>query len=180
MKQISNYLPKVRSEYFINPFGIVYSMLRNHPEVIVGKLDKDGYNEIGLYMLDGTRKYFRKHRLMGVVYLSLDLESDFEINHKNGDKDDNVLDNLEVVTSSENAIHSFHVLGNDTYGNLPKNARRTKVYNKDTKEIKYYDSIRDMVADYSDWSYDYICNKLAKKDGNCFYKGNYNITVCDN
>jgi hypothetical protein len=39
-------------------------------------------------------------------------ENKSEVNHKNGDKDNNTMYNLEWATPSENALHSVHVLGN--------------------------------------------------------------------
>jgi hypothetical protein len=51
------------------------------------------------------------HRLIWIC-ANGDIPDKIEINHKNGIKDDNRLDNLELTTKSENAIHSRQVLGN--------------------------------------------------------------------
>jgi hypothetical protein len=49
------------------------------------------------------------HRL---VWICANGEIPDEINHKNGIKWDNRLDNLELATKSTNALHSYRVLGN--------------------------------------------------------------------
>lgn len=176
MEQISNYIPSLKSEYFINTYGVIYSMIRNQPEVIIGKLDKDGYHEVGLYRIDGTRKHMRVHRVMGVVYLNLELDGDLEMNHKNGIKDDNDLNNLEVVTSSENKLHSINVLGNTTIQNLPRTHRAVKIYDKKDGSIFKFESITEMVNNMENFNYDYICNKLSKNNGNYMYKNRYSIS----
>jgi hypothetical protein len=38
----------------------------------------------------------------------------FEINHKNGNKKDPSLENLEICTPSQNILHAFRVLGKKT------------------------------------------------------------------
>ena len=57
---------------------------------------------------DGETKQYLLHRLVARAFLG---DSLLEVNHKNGDKDDNRVDNLEYVTHTENQKHSYAVLG---------------------------------------------------------------------
>jgi hypothetical protein len=50
------------------------------------------------------------HRLVWFHFCG-EIPQGMEINHKNGIKTDNYPENLEVVTSSENKLHSIHILG---------------------------------------------------------------------
>lgn len=58
--------------------------------------------------LGGPRRYV--HRLVADAFLKDDGKA--YINHIDGDKNNNRLDNIERATPSENAWHSAHVLGN--------------------------------------------------------------------
>ena len=49
------------------------------------------------------------HRLMAESFLNL--EPELQVNHIDGNKLNNSLENLEVVTPSENSRHRYHVLG---------------------------------------------------------------------
>lgn len=51
------------------------------------------------------------HRLVAEAFIP-NLDDKPVVNHKDGDKVNNSLDNLEWVTLSENALHSIRVLGN--------------------------------------------------------------------
>jgi hypothetical protein len=77
---------------------------------IKGKLLKPRINNRGYWDLrlskDGKRRTHFIHRLMGEAFLSNPFKKS-EINHKNGIKTDNRLENLEWVTHSENMIHAF-------------------------------------------------------------------------
>ena len=71
--------------------------------------DKDGYRRATLnHPIDG-KKYKRIGRLMAETYLGTKT-GNFQVNHKNGLRDDDRLENIEWVTPSENIIHSFKVL----------------------------------------------------------------------
>ena len=55
------------------------------------------------------RKNYKVHRLVAMFHLP-DYSEDLQVNHKNGIKTDNRVENLEMVTNSENALHAWRVL----------------------------------------------------------------------
>ena len=57
--------------------------------------------------VDGNIKQLSTHRIVAAAFLG---KSDLEVNHKNGNKDDNRVENLEYVTRHENQIHSYRIL----------------------------------------------------------------------
>jgi hypothetical protein len=68
-------------------------------------LDRNGYFRITLYK-DGSRSFFLVHRLVAIAFLAIDtLRND--VNHKNGVKDDNRVENLEWCTHLENMRHAI-------------------------------------------------------------------------
>jgi len=50
------------------------------------------------------------HRAIALAFLGPPPEGKSEINHKNGVRDDNRLENLEWVSRSENQLHRYRVL----------------------------------------------------------------------
>ena len=67
--------------------------------------DKDGYLRITLTN-NNKRKSYYVHRLVARTYLK-DYDEKLQVNHKNGIKTDNQVDNLEMVTLQENIKHSI-------------------------------------------------------------------------
>ena len=70
--------------------------------------DHLGYQRL---LLSKNGKYFTRsvHRLVTEAFLGPAPEG-YEVNHKNGDKEDNNIDNLEWVTHSGNQRHRYDVL----------------------------------------------------------------------
>ncbi len=68
-----------------------------------------GYVRVNL-VVKGERHQFAAHRLVAIAFLGD--RSELEVNHKNGVKMDNRVENLEWVTRSENELHSRYSLGN--------------------------------------------------------------------
>lgn len=78
---------------------------RTYPEqMMYVEVDKDGYLKTRLSK-DGKQKKFLIHRLVALTFIP-NPENKPEVNHKSGVKDDNRVDNLEWMTTSENQQHA--------------------------------------------------------------------------
>jgi len=84
----------------------------------------NGYKAVSFW-IDGTRKTYLVHRLVALAFLEEVCGKKF-LNHKNGNKADNRLENLEWCTQSENAIHAFREL-NAKRGGLGKTGSLNKL-----------------------------------------------------
>lgn len=71
--------------------------------------DGSGYMKVRLYK-QGKSKFFRVHRVVMRAFIGECPENN-EVNHKDGDRANNSLDNLEYMTKSENNMHMYRVLG---------------------------------------------------------------------
>lgn len=68
-----------------------------------GSIDKDGYRTYRMF-INGLKKHIKCHRL--VLNAFLGRQPNLQVNHKNGNKFDNSLKNLEWVTALENNRHA--------------------------------------------------------------------------
>lgn len=67
--------------------------------------------QVRLIDTDGSYTYHRTHRLVALAFLGPPPSDRPECNHKNGDKTDNRVSNLEYASRQENALHSTRTLG---------------------------------------------------------------------
>lgn len=77
--------------------------------VDLSPIPRRGYLSVHLSAGNNRRKV-GIHRLVCAAFLGV-CPNDLEVNHKNGDKHDNRLCNLEYATASENQQHASTVLG---------------------------------------------------------------------
>ena len=89
--------------YEINKNGEVRNA--KNKNTIVGDINNCGYYRVSLYNQGQSKRYFR-HRLVAEQFLDKPEGKDF-VNHIDGDKSNNSLENLEWVSQSENEKHGF-------------------------------------------------------------------------
>ena len=82
-------------------------------------------------------KHVRPHRLIYEAFYGR-IPEGYQINHKDGNKRNNNLDNMELVTNSENTQHGYD---NGLYHSKHRNIQ-IKAYDKSGNYITTYKSIR--------------------------------------
>ena len=122
-------------DYRVYNDGTIISYRNPKPKKIIGKYDKDGYKEYQLRDSFGNAKFRRGHRLVALAFLGEPSGNRNVINHKNGIKDDNKVENLEWCSISENTQHGFDVLGRKA---SRQKGRAVDVFNKEGELVKSF------------------------------------------
>ena len=91
-------------DYFAGDCGEIYSTKKSG-RILKGKVDRLGYPMVCL-RTDGVQKTPKVHRLIALTHLE-NPNGLPELNHKDGDKTNNSIDNLEWCTRSENLQHAW-------------------------------------------------------------------------
>lgn len=91
------------------------------------------YQIINFQTVNNTKKTYRAHRLVLIAFKPVENMDNLEVNHIDGDKKNNRLDNLEWCTSSENQQHAFSIGLNK--GKRGKRSNFAKLKDEDIKRI---------------------------------------------
>lgn len=68
-----------------------------------------GYLQVAL-RIEGKRRAILVHRLVAELFISRRPSAKHQVNHKNGIRTDNRVDNLEWLTCGDNMRHAYRVL----------------------------------------------------------------------
>lgn len=95
-------------KYQVSNFGRVWSVKR---QKYLSPYIGNGYFKVDLVAKNGKRKKEYIHRLIALTFI--DNPNNYTVvNHIDGDKKNNVVENLEWTTQQGNMYHSYHTLHN--------------------------------------------------------------------
>lgn len=125
--QIWKDIPGYEGYYKISSDGLVKRIKpsnRNRGGILTATFDSKRYLQIKL-TVNGNSKTFKVHKLVMIAFAG-DRPAGFQINHKNGIKTDNRIENLEYVSPRQNMYHSYGVLSRQAViGEASVNAKLT-------------------------------------------------------
>lgn len=128
--------------------GRVRSLLSGTPRIIKTSIDAKGYHRIRV-TIEREKKGFKLHREVAKAFIP-NPDNKPQVNHKDGNKTNNSVANLEWVTNKEN---SHHAIKNGLWDSVFEGARKENesrrkpiiAYRIDGEYpcTRYYESIRD-------------------------------------
>ena len=89
--------------YQVSSWGKVISVKTN--KVLSPEINSKGYLRVDLYDSTGKKKHYKVHRLVAEAFIP-NPENKPQINHIDGNTQNNSITNLEWCTSSENMNHA--------------------------------------------------------------------------
>ena len=125
---------KKYKNYLIYEDGRIYS--KRFKKFLTPKKNWDGYHRIQIWE-NGNCRMVSWHRVVAEAWIPNPENKPF-VNHKNGDKTDNRVSNLEWVTQKENIAHAW------TTGLSKRQLNNPKL----SKQIDVYDLFFNFIATY--------------------------------
>ena len=123
----------INPDYAVSNHGRVKRL--NTGKILQTICKSTGYNQTN-FLINGKRKTIKVHWLVTEAFLGK-RPKNLETNHKDGNKRNNHINNLEYVTSSENNKHAYKTgLKKPTSPRLGEACNKAKLTRQDVIEIK--------------------------------------------
>jgi len=119
----------------VSDCGEIISLNINKP--ICQWVDNVGYLQVNLRK-EGKKYYKRVHRIVAETFIPNPLNLP-QVNHKDGNKRNNNIDNLEWTNNKQNTLHGYQ---NNLY-HSNKRSIKIEVFDKNNTYINTYKSIRE-------------------------------------
>lgn len=140
---ITREMKVMEKEYFGYTVTSQGKVFNKRGRELAGEITQNGYHRVTL-SIDGKSKRFLTHRLVAELFIPNPKEV---VNHKDGDKLNNSVDNLEWTTQKENIKHALETglkkpVSTKGYGQ----GRKTLVAKVDLEtgeELEYYSSMSE-------------------------------------
>lgn len=98
-------LPDIKPRYWVSNMGRVYNS--KSEKYLKGSYDKDGYVRVNLTKTNGKKQTLRVHRLVAMCFIFDQRPDQIQVNHLDGDVENNERTNLEWCTDEENRNHAI-------------------------------------------------------------------------
>ena len=146
------------ADYYVSREGDVLSLKTGNPKYKAQKKLRNGYYNVCIRDNEGKQIYPLVHRLIAKVYIPNPYNLP-QVNHIDGDKSNNRVENLEWCTVSQNQFHKFNVLNVEIH-----NKMHFTVIDNETGEV-FKDITKTELQNKNtfNFSFDYIKNILNNK-----------------
>lgn len=131
-------IPFTNGEYLISQSGVVKTAKTGR--VLKPIIDARGYERVCLFKTNRDKRY-RVHRLVAITFIP-NPDNKTQVNHKDGNKRNNSIENLEWVTNEENMHHSRENGLHEGHRQFCENKKKRVIAtNVNTGESIVFDSI---------------------------------------
>lgn len=118
--------------YEVNQYGDIRHKERRH--ILAKRPNQSGYLYVN-FNIQGKRQNFAVHRIVANTFIP-NPNNYKEVNHKDYDKENNCVENLEWVNSSQNSLHSY-----EKKENRICRSKGVEQYNKEGTLLRTFDSV---------------------------------------
>lgn len=141
MEEIWKEIKEYGGKYKVSNNGRIKNMMTNN--LVPQNISNSGYYRVGLY-LNNKSKNKEVHRIVAETFID-NPENKIEVNHIDGNKLNNNVDNLEWVTHKENINHAWK---NNLFEPVREASKRYGKNNPSAKGVIQYDINENKIEEY--------------------------------